>query len=251
MYKILLVDDERRIREGIKNNFPWEDMGFQIKWEASDGLGAVHILENNTPDVIFTDIVMHGMSGIELAKYIRCKEIPAKIIFLSGYRDFEYAREALSFKVSNYILKPIDPNELSNVFHSVYAELKNDPDVFTEEDDKNVYESLISEIKVFVRLNLASASLQSVAEHVSLSMSHLSRVFKTYYGTNFSEYLTSAKMGRAKELLSDRRKMVYEIAQAVGYDSAKNFTRAFKKFYGITPQDYRQNPKLLSGGKGQ
>ena len=112
MIKVFLVEDEAIIRRGIKNKIPWETEGFEFVGEASDGELAYPMIKKTKPDIVITDIKMPFMDGLELAAIIK-KEMPdTKIIILSGYNEFEYAKTAISIGVTDYELKPISSERL-------------------------------------------------------------------------------------------------------------------------------------------
>lgn len=106
MVKMLVVDDEEIIREGICLAGEWAEHGIEVIGSAENGVEALEIIRTNKPDIILTDVVMPEMDGIELSRVIYEEFPDIKIILLSGYNDFQYARSALEFRVSNYLLKP-------------------------------------------------------------------------------------------------------------------------------------------------
>lgn len=110
--KVFLVEDEIIMREGIRNNIDWEKEGFEFAGEASDGELAYPLIRDSRPDILITDIRMPFMDGLELSRRVK-EEMPGiKIIVLSGYDEFEYAREGIRIGVTEYLLKPIDGNKL-------------------------------------------------------------------------------------------------------------------------------------------
>lgn len=110
--KVFLVEDEIIMREGIRNNIDWEKEGFEFVGEASDGELAYPLIQDSKPDILITDIRMPFMDGLELSRQVK-KEMPdIKIIVLSGYDEFEYAREGIRIGITEYLLKPIDGNKL-------------------------------------------------------------------------------------------------------------------------------------------
>lgn len=126
MIKVFLVEDEYAIREGIKKTIHWEQDGFELVGEAGDGEVAYPKILNTEPDILITDIRMPFMDGLELSKLVK-KELPQiKIVILSGYDDFEYAKEAISIGVEEYILKPVSEE-------SLMGELKKIADRISEE----------------------------------------------------------------------------------------------------------------------
>ena len=107
MLKVFLVEDEIVMREGIKNNIDWEKEGFEFAGEASDGELAYPLIQKEKPDILIADIKMPFMDGLELSRLVR-QELPdIKVIILSGYDEFEYAKEAISIGITDYLVKPI------------------------------------------------------------------------------------------------------------------------------------------------
>ena len=123
MIKVFLVEDEIVMREGIKKNIPWESEGFEFVGDASDGELAYPLIQKSKPDILITDIKMPFMDGIELSRLVK-KDMPdIKIIFLTGYDEFAYAKEAISIGVAEYLLKPITSAQLIEVLHKVEASI--------------------------------------------------------------------------------------------------------------------------------
>ncbi len=107
MLKVFLVEDEIIVREGIKNNINWREEGFEFAGEASDGELAYPLIQKLKPDILITDIKMPFMDGLELSRLVR-QELPdIKIIIVSGYDEFDYAKEAISIGITDYLVKPI------------------------------------------------------------------------------------------------------------------------------------------------
>ena len=107
MLKVFLVEDERVIREGLRDNIPWEQYGYRFIGEASDGEMALPMIRKLKPDVLITDIKMPFMDGLSLSEIVKEEFPKTKIIIISGYDDFEYARGAILVGAEQYLLKPI------------------------------------------------------------------------------------------------------------------------------------------------
>ena len=105
--KVFLVEDERIVREGLRDMIPWEQYGFVFAGEAQDGEVALPMVRRIRPDILITDIKMPFMDGLSLSRLVN-RELPdTRIIILSGYDDFEYAQQAIELQVDQYLLKPI------------------------------------------------------------------------------------------------------------------------------------------------
>lgn len=124
MYKILIVDDERMIRMGIERTIDWEKLGIDEVYTAASAKEAIHLLEEHRPDVMITDISMTEMTGLELIKTIRDDVPDMRIIILTGYDRFEYAREALQLQVHDFLLKPIDEDVLTESIRTQLQKLE-------------------------------------------------------------------------------------------------------------------------------
>lgn len=103
MYKLIIVDDEQSIRNGMANGIPWNDWGFEVIGQASDGLEALELVENERPDVVLSDIRMPRMDGVELMQRLHKDYPDVKVIILSGYSDFEYLNTAIKNSVPEYL----------------------------------------------------------------------------------------------------------------------------------------------------
>ncbi|MBB6669466.1 response regulator [Cohnella nanjingensis] len=125
MFSLLVVEDERWIRRGICETIDWTTEGIRLTGEASDGEEAMRILARHSPDIVITDIVMPGMDGITFLKNLRDQKVDSKVIIMSGYSDFEYARNALKNGAFDYVLKPIHEHNLLGVIRRCVQELKH------------------------------------------------------------------------------------------------------------------------------
>ena len=122
-YKVLLVDDEVLIREAIRENIHWEEMGFELIASCENGKEAMEVIRKNPPDLVLTDIYMPYVDGIELARYIHENCPYTRTIIISGYDEFEYAKQAVRYQVMEYIVKPVTPAELTEVLEKAKASL--------------------------------------------------------------------------------------------------------------------------------
>ena len=124
--KVFLVDDEIVIREGIRESFPWEDTPYSLVGEAPDGEMALPIIRDTNPDIVITDIKMPFMDGLELCRELKSQMPWIGIIVLSGYDEFEYARQCIKLGVREYLLKPINSADLREALDKVSAQLKEE-----------------------------------------------------------------------------------------------------------------------------
>ncbi|HAA25535.1 MAG TPA: DNA-binding response regulator [Ruminiclostridium sp.] len=136
MYKLLIVEDEAEVRYGIRNNIDWTSIGFEVMAEAGNGREALDLIENSKPDVVITDITMPIMDGLELSCILK-KEYPTiRTIILTGYDDFKFAQRAIKYGVSDYLLKPVLPDDLSKLMRKIKDEI--DAEIAEKEDIKKL-----------------------------------------------------------------------------------------------------------------
>ncbi len=123
LYRIILVDDEEEVRKSIIRKINWEENGFLVAGDAENGEDALEKIEPLEPDLILTDIRMPYMDGLTLAERVRQKYPSMKIVIFSGYDDFEYAKQAIKLNVTEYILKPVNVEELTAILQAIKANL--------------------------------------------------------------------------------------------------------------------------------
>ena len=126
MYKLFIADDEAIIREGLRCLLDWETLGFTIAGEAANGDAALQFLLSETPDLVLLDIRMPGMSGLDVVRIAREHGYDGKVVILSGYSDFNYARTAIRYGVLSYLTKPIDEDELLEIVTQIRHQLDSD-----------------------------------------------------------------------------------------------------------------------------
>ncbi len=144
MLKVMIVDDESLFREALIKTIPWNDYGFEVCCEAENGLDALEKINEFKPDVALVDINMPMMDGIELAAEIKESGMDIRVIIITGYSEFEYARKAIEVGVDNYLLKPIDEEQLIKVLDSVKKKI----DIKVEELRKQLtfYKPMLKEM---------------------------------------------------------------------------------------------------------
>jgi two-component system response regulator YesN len=244
MYNLVIADDEYEIRQGLINYFPWEDIGFEVIGQASNGKEALELISERKADVLLCDINMPGMTGIEVIKEMHLQNSPVMTMFLSGYQEFHFAQEAIKYGVKNYILKPTNFSDLTDAFTQIKKELdQRTPHQvqsallhrnINPEDDPIIYK-----IKDYVKINYMNASLEDVAHIVYMNPHYVSKYFKQKTDENFSDFVFQVKMEEAAKFLKSMKYKTYEVSDMVGYSNAKNFTRAFRKYFGVSPKEYR------------
>ena len=172
MYKLIIVDDEKVIRRGIRDYFDWAGMNFEVVALFEDGREAIDYLSKETVDVILTDIEMAEVSGLELAQYIHDNAMPQKVVIISGYKEFEYARKAVQYGVEYYLLKPIKMEEVTEVFTKISKDLGRARDNQSETKMKEILPELIEQFWISMLMGgpRARGTLKKRLQMISLSI---------------------------------------------------------------------------------
>ncbi len=240
MYKLIILDDEPEIRRGLANYFPWDEIGYEVAGCFDSPQPALEFMRENRVDVILSDIKMPKMSGLEFAKRLRESGNTARIVFLSGYKEFDFLKEAMEYKVFDYLLKPVTPAEIRKTFGSLRDEMDRVEPKGGEERPAD-YVSSIQALRNYLERNYSTTSLEDAAAFIRMNPNYLSKFFKQKTGENFSDYLQKLKMRKAIELMSHPELKTYHISEMVGYNNPNNFTRAFKRLFGKSPKEFRNN----------
>ncbi len=268
MTKVLVVEDESIVRRDIVLTTPWEELGCVCIGGAEDAKQALEIVKEQKPDIIITDIRMPGMTGLELIEiiaelYAMSEESrTCECIVLSGYSDFEYARQAMRSGVMEYLVKPVDDEELSQAILRARKRIESQKTADTL--TKKLSEENESMIMLFKEYNLGEQkganaryvsqaielitaryvggiTIEEAAEQLNISSSYLSRLFKQETGYTFVDYLTYYRIKIAVDLLKNPSVKVYEVADLVGYSDARYFSQIFRKITGVTPKEFRDS----------
>ncbi|WP_161974891.1 response regulator transcription factor [Bacillus timonensis] len=235
MKKVLVIDDEPIVRQGIKTLLENVITGYQVPWEASNGVRALDIIHIEIPDIIITDIRMPEMDGIEFLSSLKQIYPALPVIVISGHDDYIYVREALKLGVKDYLLKPVSRHELANILSSIKESGDNG---FINPNDSTT----IRHIKKLIENHLSEElSLHSISLALHLHPNYISQLFKQKTNINLSDYIIQRRIIKSKELLYHSNLKIYDIAHLVGYSNSKHFSSIFKKIVGKTPLEYRRD----------
>jgi YesN/AraC family two-component response regulator len=242
MLKVVVVEDELNIRQGICDFVEHVVSGFKVVGQAANGYEALELMRSTVPDLLITDIRMSEMNGLELIKRLHQRYTDMKILIISAYNEFEYAQQALRYGAADYMLKPIDRIQLTQFLNKLKQE-----SIFratSEETEHNRRErQVIRSVKDWIHANLQEEiTLRKVAEEVYMNPKYLSVFFKSETGVHFSDYVEHCRIAKAKKLLKETRLKIYEVAELCGYASAKHFMVVFKQAVRCTPTEFRDMP---------
>lgn len=246
MLDILVVEDEAPIRDWIIYTISNISDKFNVVASAQNGKEAYELSLKLKPKVIISDIKMPIMGGIELTKEIKKVYSDIYIVLLTNYAEFSYAKEAISCGVYEYLVKSdIRPKELNEILERINDsinsnETKHQNIVNENNEDEIKYSKAIKKSLEYIDKNYKEhISLHDIAKYVYLSHEYFSRLFKEEVGENFSLYLTNYRMKKAEKLLKTTDMKISQISMNVGYSNASYFSKTYKKYKGISPEDDR------------
>ena len=249
MLDIIVVEDEAPIRDWISYTISNISKEFNVLASASNGKEAYELALKLNPKVIISDIKMPIMGGIELTKKIKEVFPDTYVILLTNYAEFSYAKEAISCGVYEYLIKSdIRPKELKEILDKVYESIKKfdkeKTDIINNQtklnkDEENYSKTIKKSIDYIHKNYKEHISLQDISNYVFLSHEYFSRLFKEEVGENFISYLTNYRMRKAENLIKNTDMKISQIAIEVGYANASYFSRSYKKYKGISPEEDR------------
>ncbi len=242
MYKIVIADDEVWIGFGIKKLIHKSGAPFVVIGEAANGIQAYDLVRENKPDILITDIRMPGLNGLELMKKLKEEGILVSVVFISGYAEFSYAREALQMGAFDYLLKPVEEEELTAILEKWRLQKEKQKSDSKSEKSQNIEDPRMKKILDEIDRNYAGKlSLGGLAEQYNVSIGYLSTLIRKETGMSFSEYVAQKRMEDAKKLLCREELSIEEVAELSGYHDYFYFIKVFKKYTGKSPSVYRKN----------
>lgn len=267
MIRVLIADDERLEREAltelVTHRFPHET----VVQTAENGRRAADIALLWGADLILMDIEMPGMNGLDAARTVLEQRPSCKVIFITAYSLFTYAREAVHLGACDYILKPVESDAVEAAIRRAMHQIEigrrlaamaplpeEEPEApaagaadtlhaLGEQETANSSRMamVMAQVRLYMEENyMFDLSLDSISEILHITPAYLSAQFKKYQKMNFLDYLTELRLRAAQELLRDPLRSTAEVASMVGYEDANYFARLFKKRLGMTPTQYRR-----------
>jgi len=254
MYKLLIVDDEPIIRQGIRKFVNFEELSISEVYEATNGYEALEQFDEYRPDIVLLDINMPKLNGLEFAEKIKTMNENVLIAVITGYDYYEYAVTALKIGIDDYILKPVSKSDIQELLSKLVNKLKLR---LKKEEVNSLVEGIIEKNKITGEHNYKdkimkiieenasdpSFSLPILAKKLNISTGYCSSLFKDLFGISFKEYVIRERLETAKILLLSSDLKIYEISTKVGFDDPNYFSTSFKKRYAISPNQFKERIK--------
>ena len=243
MYRVVLIDDERLIVEGLKKVVKWADYRCEVVATASDAVSGASAIRQFQPHILFTDIRMPGDDGLTMLAGLKSEYPDMQVIVLTGYRDFQYAQESIRLGVARFLLKPSKMAEINEALTAVIERLdKAVPAEESEEQREHSGSFLVRQATAYIESHYAEKlTLQNVADACFVSQWHLSKLLNKHTDGNFYDVLNAVRIDAAKRLLRDPSRKIGEIGEMVGYADTAHFARVFKKVTGMSANEYRNS----------
>lgn len=258
--KLLIINDEAMTARTMSKELGWNQCEISEVYLAFNAADAKEQLVSRDVDIMLCDIEMPGENGIELLRWVREKELNVDCIFLTCHANFLYAQEAVKLGCMDYVLLPARYEEIGQAIHKVVKRRKENLEVaqlskygeqwvnskkekaIEEHGEKKSPQQIVKECETFIMENLENEqlSVNEVAAFCHLTPIYLNRIFKREKNISISQYIIKEKMSLAAKLLEDGSLNANIVAQKVGYPSYPHFSAAFKKYYGCSPRQYKQ-----------
>ena len=246
-YTVIVAEDEELLLNDIVKKTEATNLGFKVIGKAQTGCQALDLVHDLSPNLIISDIRMPMMDGVTLLEQIYDLYPYIKSIIISGFSDFEYARRAIRVQVSEYLLKPIDPNELFQALHKVKTQLAqehiNGSSAFDDAFKRSNPEQIAYTLKAYIQQNFKEdINLNVLADKLNYSAAWLTKLYVQHYNTTPSKYILNLRIAQAKTLLAQNPELsIRQIGEWIGYRDQGYFSRIFKKHTGLSPIEYRDS----------
>lgn len=252
MLQVLLVDDEEIAVNALKRRVNWSKYEVEQVFTANSMQQAQDIFQREKIHFMLCDIEMPRGSGLDLYEWVKVYYPETECIYITCHPEYSYIRRALKLGSADYILKPIDYQELDEIILQLVERLKRQrkteqipEDIvrrLVEEEGKQKRDDTIQEVKRFILEHIQETIyVEEIARHVHLNEQYLMRIFKKETGMSLLEFVTIERIKLAKELLEKTNYPINKVADCVGYGNYSYFTKIFKRYENMSPKEYRQH----------
>ena len=238
MYKVFFVDDEQLVLDSFMSKSVFMECGYINIGHSTNPLEAVKMVLEMNPDVVFTDLKMPLLSGVELMNEIKNAGFGGEFVIISAYREFEEARRFFTMDGFDYLVKPVSDTDLQDLLEKLSVKLgEKNPEGGPVKETSSAE---LNKITAFLHKHMAEKhTLDSLCKEFDLKPNFVCKLFSRHLGTTYTSYLTSMRMEEAAFLLRTTQKPVKEITHMCGYQDYFYFCRVFRDKYGCTPSVYR------------
>lgn len=247
MYKVLLVEDEDIIRRGIRHAISWEEYDCEVVGEARNGIEGREQIQSLHPHIVIVDLNMPILGGLEMIETTR-EAHPYVPIVLTGYSDFSMAQAAIHCGVFEYLLKPLDTDQLIATLRRATLQLSKQVEIATPSDSPLAHlknqtpdDPIVQAVLQYIQDHYGEKiTITNLVESLHYSDRYISQKIQKAFGTTVIDYLTRYRIQQALMLLGDNTTPVSEIGYICGIGDYKYFNQVFKKHMHCSPKKYRQ-----------
>lgn len=241
--RIVIIEDEERARRGLASMIHLLDSECEVVAQAADGRRGLELILKLKPDLVFTDIKMPFVDGLEMIKIVRSEGLDTRFVIISAHENFDFAKEAISYGVTDYIVKPILVEEIEAALKKACDSLGTcqscKVDCPTE-----CHPSVQKALEIIANEYAAKLTQDELAQRLRITPAYFSYLFHRDMGVTFSSYLKRYRIDVAASLLKDKQMKIYDAAAIAGYTDTKYFCRVFKEIMGCSPTEYMRNQQL-------
>lgn len=237
--KLMIVEDEQRARRGLKNIILTLSQEDEIVAEASNGRNALELITTLKPEAVFTDIKMPFMDGLTLIKEVRKLGMDTKFVIISAYEEFEYAKQAISLGVSEYLVKPLIMEDIQKALAAIRGKdtLPKQSKILSKRYP-DVHPIIISALKKIEVEYSNQLSLKDMANELGISPEYFSSLFSKSIGENYVKFLRNYRIEIAKTLYQHSDVPREDVPYKVGFMDEKYYNRIFKETTGMSVGEY-------------
>lgn len=262
MYRVIIVDDEPVIVRGLSRTVDWKKWNCEVVGTAESGQEGMRLIAEKNPDILFSDISMPGLDGLSMIAAMKSEYAGMQITILTGFRDFDYAQQAIRLGVARFLLKPSKMEEIEEAIREMTGRLDEERALHSGEvrqkeeakereaeapedpEEDHAGNFIVRNALLYIEQNCTEKlKLADVAEKTYVSQWHLSKLLNHYTGKSFSDLLNHVRIEKAKRLLGDPSLRIGDVAEQVGFLDVAHFSRVFKKQEGISANAFRNRMK--------
>lgn len=238
---ILIVDDEKMEIEIIQKLIDRNRFAYSAIYTAQSVKKAKKICNMYPISIIICDIEMPQENGHDLVRWIRNNQMEIEVIYLTGHAEFSYATTALRLGAVDYLLKPVDQEDLMKALEKASHKI---PQMQLEQGESLSAEKIVEKVKEYIQNNCEKdISRIKIAERFFIHPDYLSHIFKEWTGETFQDYIIHARIEKGKKLLTQTDMSISNIATNSGYSNTAYFAKHFKRETGMSPKEYRKSAR--------
>lgn len=266
--RIVIIEDEERARRGLASMIQLLNCDCEVVAQAADGRRGLELILKLKPDLVFTDIKMPIVDGLEMISLVRSEGLETRFVIISAHENFDYAKEAISYGVTDYIVKPILVEEIEVALkkacealekcqnsRSIGFGLDQSGSTNPKESDQawscfikgeaecisECHPAVQKALEIISREYSAKLTQDELAQRLRITPAYFSYLFHRDVGITFSSYLKRYRVDVAASMLKDKQMKIYDAAAIAGYTDTKYFCRVFKEVMGCSPTEYMRN----------